>query len=153
MRNPGYCKGSVSRAFSISSTRAVISVSWLNASAWYFFGDNKVNCTKDGAVTGYQYLTGACPNQPNLRAQNLLLFLQLADGVDDATWEHHRREGDYSHWLKDSIKDVDLAAAVARIEALAKIDPLEGRREIREAIERDYTLPAVGPLPVPEAND
>jgi hydroxymethylpyrimidine pyrophosphatase-like HAD family hydrolase len=89
----------------------------------------------------------------NLRAQNLLLFLQLADGVDDATWEHHRREGDYSHWLKDSIKDADLAAAVARIEALAKIDPLEGRRQIRSAIERDYTLPAEGPLPVPGAND
>ena len=87
----------------------------------------------------------------NLRAQNLMLFLQLADGVDDATWEHHRREGDYSRWLKDSIKDADLAAAVARIEALAEIDPLEGRRQIREAIEQDYTLPAAGPLPVPGA--
>ena len=87
----------------------------------------------------------------NLRAHNLMLFLQLADGVDDATWEHHRREGDYSRWLKDSIKDADLAAAVARIEALAKIDPLEGRRQIRAAIERDYTLPAAGPLPVPGA--
>ena len=87
----------------------------------------------------------------NLRAQNLMLFLQLADGVDDATWEHHRREGDYSRWLTDSIKDADLAATVARIEALAEIDPLEGRRQIREAIERDYTLPAAGPLPVPGA--
>ncbi len=87
----------------------------------------------------------------NLRAQNLMLFLQIADGVDDATWEHHRREGDYSRWLRDSIKDADLAAAVARIEALAKIDPLEGRRQIREAIEQDYTLPAAGPLPVPGA--
>ncbi len=87
----------------------------------------------------------------NLRAQNLMLFLQIADGVDDATWEHHRREGDYSRWLKDSIKDADLAAAVARIEAPAEIDPLEGRRQIREAIERDYTLPAAGPLPVPGA--
>ena len=87
----------------------------------------------------------------NLRAQNLMLFLQIADGIDDATWEHHRRKGDYSRWLKDSIKDADLAAAVARIEALAKIDPLESRRQIREAIERDYTLPAAGPLPVPGA--
>jgi hypothetical protein len=87
----------------------------------------------------------------NLRAQNLMLFLQLADGVDDATWEHHRRMGDYSRWLTDSIKDTELAAEVARIEALAKIDPLEGRRQIRLAIERDYTLPVAGPLPVPGA--
>ena len=44
---------------------------WLNASAWYFFGDNKVNCTNSaGPVTGYQYITGPCPGQPNLRAQN-----------------------------------------------------------------------------------
>jgi len=87
----------------------------------------------------------------NLRAQNLMLFLQLADGVDDETWEYHRREGDYSKWLRSSIKDDDLAADVARIESLAKIDPMEGRAQIREFIERDYTLPADGPLPVPGA--
>jgi len=96
------------------------------------------------------YFQGA-EKKLNLRAQNLMLFLQLADGVDDATWEHHRRKGDYSRWLKDSIKDAELAAEVERIEALAKIDPLEGRRQIRVAIERDYTLPATGPLPVPGA--
>jgi hypothetical protein len=81
----------------------------------------------------------------------LILFLQLADGVDDATWEHHRRKGDYSRWLKDSIKDAELAAEVERIEAPAEIDPLEGRRQIRVAIERNYTLPVVGPLPMPGA--
>jgi hypothetical protein len=89
----------------------------------------------------------------NLRAQNLILFLQLADGVDDATWDHHRRAGDYSRWLKGSIKDADLAAEVACIEEIADIDPLEGRRQIRVAIERGYTLPATGPLPVPGANN
>ena len=87
----------------------------------------------------------------NLRAQNLMLFLQLADGVDDETWEHHRRLGDYSKWLRGSIKDEDLAADVARIESLKKIDPIKGRAQIREVIERDYTLPANGPLPVPGA--
>ena len=90
-------------------------------------------------------------NKLNLRAQNLMFFLQLADGVDDETWEHHRRQGDYSKWLRGSIKDEDLAADVARIESLKKIDPLDGRAQIREVIERDYTLPADGPLPVPGA--
>src|SRR5207248_8392326 len=28
-------------------------------------------------------------NKLNLRAQNLMTFLQLADGVDDDTWTHH----------------------------------------------------------------
>jgi len=87
----------------------------------------------------------------NLRAQNLMLFLQLADGVDDETWEYHRRQGDYSKWLRSSVKDEDLADDVALIESMKKIDPAEGRSQIRELIERDYTLPADGPLPVPGA--
>jgi hypothetical protein len=31
----------------------------------------------------------------------------MAEGVDDATWLHHLRAGDYSRWLRDSIKDDD----------------------------------------------
>jgi len=53
----------------------------------------------------------------NLRAQNLILFMQLADGVDDATWEHHRKAGDYSRWFLQCIKDKNLAAGAADIEA------------------------------------
>jgi hypothetical protein len=44
---------------------------WLNASAWYFYAANDVNCTNDGVVTGYQIITGACsPGVPVLRPQN-----------------------------------------------------------------------------------
>ncbi|MDZ4848657.1 MAG: HAD-IIB family hydrolase [Pirellulaceae bacterium] len=88
----------------------------------------------------------------NLRAQNLMLFLQLADGVDDETWEYHRQEGDYSKWLLVSIKDEELAKNVALIESLRAIDPIDGRNQIRTLIERDYTLPSEGPLPVPGAS-
>jgi hypothetical protein len=28
-----------------------------------------------------------------------MIFLQIADGIDDATWEHHLRAGDYSAWF------------------------------------------------------
>jgi hypothetical protein len=52
----------------------------------------------------------------NLRAQNLLLFQQLAEGVDDATWLHHLRRGDYSRWFRDAIKDEALAQARRRSE-------------------------------------
>ncbi len=37
----------------------------------------------------------------NLRAQNLVIFLQLAEGVDDETWLFHRDRGDYSRWIRD----------------------------------------------------
>jgi HAD superfamily hydrolase (TIGR01484 family) len=82
----------------------------------------------------------------NLRAQNLVIFLQIADGVDDATWEHHLRSGDYSTWFREQIKDEELADEAARIEReRADASPAESRAAIREAIERRYTLPSGGP--------
>lgn len=80
-----------------------------------------------------------------------MIFLQLADGVDDATWEHHLRNGDYEKWFRESIKDDVLAASAKRIAQLSGMTPKESRQLIREAVEQDYTLPATRPLPVPEA--
>ena len=45
----------------------------------------------------------------NLRAHNLMIFMQMADGVDDATWLHHLHRGDYSRWFREAIKDDELA--------------------------------------------
>ena len=78
----------------------------------------------------------------NLRAQNLILFVQLAEGVDDETWIYHLKNGDYSQWLRNVIKDDALAQEVERIEKLPKVTPNEGRRLIRAMVERHYTLPA-----------
>jgi hypothetical protein len=78
----------------------------------------------------------------NLRAQNLILFAQIADGVDDATWEYHLRCGDYSHWFADGIKDEALAEAARRIEKRTDLAPVESRRLMRAAIEEHYTVPA-----------
>ncbi|RBP08200.1 hypothetical protein DFR50_12645 [Roseiarcus fermentans] len=77
----------------------------------------------------------------NLRAQNLTIFLQMADGVDDRTWLHHLKAGDVSTWIHDAIKDDDLASEAERIEA-AEADPARSRRAMRQAIERKYTAPA-----------
>jgi HAD superfamily hydrolase (TIGR01484 family) len=78
----------------------------------------------------------------NLRAQNLNLFLQLADGVDDETWTFHLRQGDYSQWFRRRIKDADLAEDAERIEQEPGISPKDSRAAIREAVERRYTLPS-----------
>src|SRR5205814_1213274 len=78
----------------------------------------------------------------NLRAHNLSLFLQIADGVDDETWLHHLRQHDYSRWLHDAIKNPELAAEMFAIEARAACDARLSRREVRETIERVYTLSA-----------
>jgi HAD superfamily hydrolase (TIGR01484 family) len=78
----------------------------------------------------------------NLRAQNLILFMQLAEGVDEGTWMYHLRRGDYSRWFRKVIKDKILAAKAARVEGTAGISAGDSRGLIAEAIQEHYTLPA-----------
>ena len=52
----------------------------------------------------------------NLRAQNLPLFLQIGQGVDEETWLHHLHAGDYSRWLRIAYGDEVLAERIAAIE-------------------------------------
>jgi hypothetical protein len=86
--------------------------------------------------------------QLNLRAQNLMLFMQLAEGIDDTTWMYHLRCGDYSRWFRDAIKDEDLAATAARIETQAELSAAESRSLIKAAIQARYTLPSASPTTV-----
>ncbi|QVL33489.1 HAD-IIB family hydrolase [Telmatocola sphagniphila] len=81
----------------------------------------------------------------NLKAHNLILFVQLADGVDDETWLFHLHKQDYSAWLRRYIKNSDLALEVSQIELDKSLSPIESRLAIRRAIEANYTLPADQP--------
>jgi hypothetical protein len=80
----------------------------------------------------------------NLRAQNLIMFRQLADGVDDETWLHHLRQGDYSRWMETAIKDPSLAQLVHKVEDMPGLSAHESRKRVANAIEERYTLPATG---------
>ena len=80
----------------------------------------------------------------NLRAQNLIMFRQLADGVDDETWLHHLRNGDYSHWMETAIKDRSLAQVVHEVEDMPDVSAHDSRQRVASAIEERYTLPATG---------
>ena len=82
----------------------------------------------------------------NLRAQNLHIFLQLADGVDDDTWLHHLRNRDFSSWFRLTIKDDELADEAVQIEQNQNLSPAESRAAIRDAIEKRYTAPSSGPF-------
>lgn len=80
----------------------------------------------------------------NLPARNLYRFLEIADEVDDATFVHHLRAGDYSAWFRHVIRDGDMADEVARIESDAALPPQESRRRVRKAVWRRYAAPAEG---------
>jgi hypothetical protein len=75
----------------------------------------------------------------NLRAQNLILFSQIAAGIDDETWNHHLGNGDYSAWFRQGLGDEALAEEAAAVERNPTGDT---RARIRDIIERHYTLPA-----------
>jgi hypothetical protein len=80
-------------------------------------------------------------NRQNLKAQNLAIFAQLADGIDEASWMFHLRRGDYSRWFRGAVKDSYLAEQAERIEKRTDLHPVETRRLIRSMIEARYTLP------------
>src|SRR5262245_5578804 len=77
----------------------------------------------------------------HLRAYNLMTFLELAQGVDDATWLHHLRLHEYSNWFRVAIKDAQLAHDVAEIESQLANNAARSRAAVRKAIEQRYTLP------------
>jgi len=78
----------------------------------------------------------------NLRAQNLIVFTDLADGVDADTWLYHWQRGDVSGWLRRCVKDEELTELVLALEKEVPDDADASRKAVRELIERKYTLPA-----------
>ena len=77
----------------------------------------------------------------NLPADNLARFIQLANQVDDSTWQYHLRKGDYTHWFRTVVKDEILAAAAAQLEH-TDVSVGESRARIQELIEQRYTIQA-----------
>jgi hypothetical protein len=58
------------------------------------------------------------------------------------TWLYHLDAQDYSRWVREAIKDDELADELQQIEGQPGRDPEATRRSVREAIERKYTAPA-----------
>ena len=75
----------------------------------------------------------------NLRAANLVRFVELADGVDEATWAHHLRRAEYSAWIRDMIKDPELADEIRTLERNGG-SAADSRRAVVDAIRRRYAV-------------
>jgi hypothetical protein len=77
----------------------------------------------------------------NLKAQNLNVFCQIAEGIGEETWMFHLRRNDYSRWMREVIKNQELAAVVEDIERRVDLGPAQTRELVRAAVETRYTLP------------
>jgi hypothetical protein len=100
-----------------------------------------------------KYATGRLPPERSFRfrgprgaldlvAHNLETFSMLARGIDEETWLFHLRNGDVARWLREKIKDGELADEVAALQEGE--GAAETRRGVLEAIARRYTPVAVG---------
>jgi hydroxymethylpyrimidine pyrophosphatase-like HAD family hydrolase len=76
----------------------------------------------------------------NLKAQNLNVFSQIAEGIGEETWMYHLRRRDYSRWMREVIKNMELADAVENIEQRMELTCTQTRALVRAAIDARYTL-------------
>jgi hydroxymethylpyrimidine pyrophosphatase-like HAD family hydrolase len=74
----------------------------------------------------------------NLPAQNLRIFMQVGEGVDDDTWLHHLKKGDYAHWFREIIKDEQLAEKAERLSRNGDASAADSRRELFDLIRKRY---------------
>jgi len=81
----------------------------------------------------------------NLRVQNLILFVQIAEGLDDQTWLFHLRNAEYSKWFGEAIKDDELATDTAAIEEDRSLSAAESKEKIFDLVRQKYTASATGP--------
>jgi HAD superfamily hydrolase (TIGR01484 family) len=95
----------------------------------------------DGNMRWQSFYFRGPDGRHNLRAQNLAVFCQIAEGIDEETWLFHLRRGDYSRWFRHSVKDERLASETERIERRHDLAPSQTRALIRGLVESRYTLP------------
>jgi len=77
----------------------------------------------------------------NLRAYNLITFLNMMNGVDDETWLFHLQNGDYAAWFRKEIKDEELAQLTTALENTPHLTAAETRAKLHQIVAERYTLP------------
>lgn len=74
----------------------------------------------------------------NLPAQNLRMFMQLGEGVDDDTWLYHLRKGHYDRWFRDVIQDDDLAEWTVSLRNNGIASAAKSREQLFDYIRQKY---------------
>lgn len=82
------------------------------------------------------YFTGA-KRKLNLKAYNVMVFAELAEGIDDETWMYHLKRHDYSAWFRNALHDDELAELAQKIENTVK-DVSSSKLEILKLIKGKY---------------
>lgn len=96
----------------------------------------------EGDLRWHSFYFRGPEGRQNLKAQNLMIFCQIAEGIDEETWMYHLHRGDYSGWFRHGVRDDFLAEEAERIERRPDLAPAQARQIIVELVRARYTLPA-----------
>src|SRR5690606_13670173 len=94
----------------------------------------------EGDLGGNSFYFRGPQDRLNLRAHNLVMFCHIGEGVDEETWVHHLRTGEYARWFREAINDESLAAIGEDLEGQPRISAAESYHHLRVAIEERYIL-------------
>jgi HAD superfamily hydrolase (TIGR01484 family) len=73
----------------------------------------------------------------SLEVRNLSELVRVAHGVDEETWAHHLRRGDWAGWVRDVIDDDELADAIDAI-ATKDLDADAARDALHQEVASRY---------------
>ncbi|HVW61701.1 MAG TPA: HAD-IIB family hydrolase [Puia sp.] len=76
-------------------------------------------------------------NKMHLKANNLMLFAHIAEGIDAETWLFHLHRKDFSRWFRDSVHDEELAKAGEEAERISDMEA--SKKHILSYITTKYT--------------
>jgi hydroxymethylpyrimidine pyrophosphatase-like HAD family hydrolase len=96
----------------------------------------------DGNLRQHSFYFRGPQNAHNLKAHNLSIFCQIAEGIDEQTWMFHLRRHDYSRWFRDAVRDRYLADQAENVERRTDLPASQTRFLIRDLVCARYTLPA-----------
>ena len=76
-------------------------------------------------------------NKMHLKANNLMLFAHIAEGIDAETWLFHLHRKDFSRWFRDSVHDEELAKVGEEAERISDMEA--SKKHILSYITTKYT--------------
>ena len=89
-----------------------------------------------GDMGDNSFIFSGSENKLNLKANNLSMFVHIAEGVDDDTWNYHLQKKEYTKWFKEALHDDDLAAISK--EAEKKKNAADSKKLILDFITKKY---------------
>jgi hydroxymethylpyrimidine pyrophosphatase-like HAD family hydrolase len=76
-------------------------------------------------------------NKQHLVANNLMMFVHLAEGIDAETWLYHLGRKDFSRWFEHTVHDAELAEAAREAERMN--DVAASKKHIIDNVNQRYT--------------